>query len=272
MDLMTDASDDLSLFDQLQKLIGNAGRIRSEPFQRFADELSRKLLYLRPSVGGISAISCCEDTPQRGFKVSGQNLERKLETRLLPPGRDTPEKHLQSWLNQQAMKSGGRLKLLDDLLDGQYWFVSDEIALKSYSEKLVADMLTVRVDSGMASLVNVELKSLRSMETFEQVKSFRRALEEPSLQESWRKFAEIMIGRSFQWHPSHETHGIVVWPAPKILTDKRPRKALADTKRKKYERMDLIGYRCVPEIEKIPGGSRRAEPDRQYSFEIEKLA
>jgi hypothetical protein len=269
---MTDASSDLSLFDQLQKLIGNAERIRSEPFQRFENELSRKLLYLRPSVGGISAISCCENTPQRGFRVSGYNLERKLETRLLPPDRDTPEKHLQSWLNQQAMKSGGRLELLDALLGGQYWLVSDEIALKSALGKLVADMLTVRVDSGKASLVNIELKSLRSMETFKQVKSFRKALENPCLQESWKKFAEIMIGRSFQWHSSQETNGIVVWPAPKLFAGKSPRKSLANTKRQHDERVDLIGYRCVPEIEKIPGGSRRAEPDRQYSFEIEKLA
>jgi hypothetical protein len=60
----------------------------------------------------------------------------------------------------QALKSGGRLKVLDDLLGRQYWLVSDEIALKTGSKKVVADLLLVRVDSeGLARLVNVELKS-----------------------------------------------------------------------------------------------------------------
>jgi len=58
-----------------------------------------KLIWLRPSVGGISAISCCENTPQRGStNISIRSLEKILEKQLLPPGRNTPEKHLQSWL------------------------------------------------------------------------------------------------------------------------------------------------------------------------------
>jgi len=246
----SDTSTDSLLFAQLQKLIENAEKVRSEPFQKFKDELLGKLLSLRPSVGGISAVSCCENSPQLGFSdVSTGKLKKILEKQLPSPGRPTPEKQLQSWLIQQAMRSNGRLKVLDNVLGNQYWFVSDEIALKSASgKKLVADMLTVQVDSaGLASLVNVELKSLRSMETFRQIISFRYALENPSLQEGWKKFAEVMTGKDFQWHPSQETHGVVIWPAVKPANGKAPTKARANAKRKEYPRVDVIGYECASE-------------------------
>jgi hypothetical protein len=248
------ALTDVSLREQLQRLVKNAELIRSEPFQVFKDELSCKQLWLRPSVNGISAISCCEVTPQRGFSgISIFNLGKKMEKGLLPPKRRTPEKQLQSWLILQALKSDGRLELLDDILGGQYWFVSDEIALNSGSGKVVADLLLVRIDSdGLASLVNAELKSERSMETFRQVICFRTALEDPELQEGWKAFAEIMTGRNFQWHPSKQTHGVVIWPA----VGGNSINALANEKRKDYARVEVVAYRKISD----------------YTFEPETLA
>jgi hypothetical protein len=231
---------DPPLPEQLQKLVKNAEMIQSEKFQAFKDELSLKLLWLRPSVNGISAISCCKDTPQRGFpKISVHNLRKKMKTSLDPPKRRTPEKRLQSWLIQRALKSGGRLELLDDILGGNFWFVSDEIALTTASEKVVADLLLVRVANGLASLVNVELKSKRSMETFRQVICFRKALEAPGLQEGWKAFAEVMTGRKFLWHPSQETRGVVIWPAVGIDSKNAP----ANEKRKSFARVEVVGYR-----------------------------
>jgi hypothetical protein len=257
-DLDTEDSQNLQvLAKQLQALVRNAEVIQSG-FQGFKDELSRKLLWLRPSVGGISAISCCEKTPQRGFKISGSNLGKIMEMQLSPPGRKTPEKQLQSWLIQSASKSDGRLKLLEDLLGGQYWFVSDEIAIQTASKKkVVADLLLVRIDTqGLARLVNVELKSNRAMETFRQVICFRAALEHPDLQESWKTFAKVMTGKEFRWHPSQDTSGVVIWPA----VGKNPMNALANRKRKDYERVDVIGYRAISG-ELI-----------NYTLELEKLA
>jgi hypothetical protein len=247
---------DLPLSEQLQKLVKNAEKIRSKPFQVFKEELSRKLLWLRPSVNGISAISCCDKTPQLGFtKISISKLGKIMEKQLSQPGKKTPEKQLQSWLIQRALKSDGRLKMLDDVLGGQYWFVSDEIALKTASEKVVADLLLVRIDSdGLASLVNAELKSNRVMETFRQVISFRRALELPDLQKDWKTFAEVMTGEKFRWHPSQETRGVVIWPA----VGKNPINALANEKRKDYARVDVIGYRCDPEIKEYTLDFERA--------------
>jgi hypothetical protein len=233
----------LPLSEQLQKLIKNAELIRSGRFQAFKDELSRKLLWLRPSVNGISAISCCDDTPQLGFSISDCDLERKMEIPLASPRRNTPEKRLQSWLIRRALKSGGILEPLHDVLGGQYWFVSDEIALKSASDKVVADLLLVAVNSkGLARLVNVELKSERLMETFRQVIYFRTALENPGLQEGWKRFAGVMTGKSFQWHPSQETYGVVIWPARQD-----PMKLRANAKRKDYARVDVIGYQLDEE-------------------------
>lgn len=231
------------LSKQLKALIKNAEAVRSQPFHKFKDELSSKLLWLRPSVNGISAISCCAETAQRGFtKISISNLGKNMEKQLSPPERKTPEKQLQSWMIQSALKSGGRLKLLDEVLGGQHWFVSDEIAIRTASNKVVADLLIVRVDAEGASLVNAELKSNRAMETFRQVVCFRAALEHPDLQESWKIFAEVMTGEKFRWHPSQDTRGVVIWPK----VGKRPMNALANRKRKDYVRVDVIGYRTVP--------------------------
>ena len=146
--------------------------------------------------------------------------------------------------------------MLDDILGGQYWFVSDEIAIKAASIKVVADLLLVRVDAeGLASLVGAELKSDRAMQTFKQVVCFRAALENPGLQKDWKEFAEVMTGKRFQWHPSHETRGVVIWPA----VGGNQKNALANEKRKDYARVDVIGYRAVPgEI-------------NNYTLKVEKL-
>lgn len=233
------------LSEQARKLVTNAKMIRAEPFHQFRDKLSFESLWLRPAVGGISAISYHADTPQRGFGIASiQHLERKLKEKLFRPGRPTPEKDLQSWLIRTAFESGGRLKPLNDALGGQYWFVSDEIAVRFNSKKVVPDLLLVKVDAeGLACLVNVELKSARLMETFQQVICFRAVLEHPDLHAIWREFAEIMTGEKFEWQPSQETCGVVVWPAIKIKHD--PTRALANQRRKNYERVDLVGYRDI---------------------------
>ncbi len=246
---MDDCDNEISqslqvLREQLQKLVKNADKIRTAS-QGIKDGLSRKLLCLRPSVGGISAISCCEQTPQLGFpNISIDKLEKTMEKQLPGPGRPTPEKHLQSWFIRSAL-DGRRLEALEDVLGGQYWFVSDEIAIETAAKetaakkKVVADLLLVRVDpEGLASLVNAELKSKRTMETFKQVTCFRAVLEHPGLQADWRNFAKIMTGETFRWHPSQDTRGIVIWPVVK-----KPMNALANKKRKDYARVDVIGYR-----------------------------
>jgi hypothetical protein len=252
---------ELSLLEQLRNLIRNAERIHSAPLDEYKEQLAHKLLWIRPSVNAISALSCSDETPQLGFSnISLSDIEKILEKPLSPPKRETPEKRLQSWLIREALRTKGRLKVLDDVLGGQFWFVSDEIALKTATKKLVADLLLVHVDAeGLASLVNVELKSERSMETFRQVLNFRVAIENPTLQEEWKTFAERMTGKSFQWHPVQKTCGLVIWPALMPAVGHGRREVLANIKRKHYECVEVIGYQYLAQI-------------HEYTLEIEKVA
>jgi hypothetical protein len=51
-----------------------------------------------------------------------------------------------------------------------------------------------------------------------------------------------MTEKKFQWHPSQDTSGVVIWKA----VGEREKNALANRKRKDYERVDVIGYKAVP--------------------------
>jgi hypothetical protein len=57
-----------NLETQLRNLVENARKIHAERLQQFKNELSPELVWLRPAVGGISAISCTANSPQLGFK------------------------------------------------------------------------------------------------------------------------------------------------------------------------------------------------------------
>ena len=204
------------LAQSLQKEIFEAG----PPIQLFKDELSRKQQRLRPSIGRISLVSFHPKSPQMGpnnyhSRISNAaSLRRAVKTEVLEPGRKVPEKRLQSWLIREAWANGQIMKSLNDVLGGEYWFVSDELAIKiNESNKVVADLLLVKVDNGLAKLVNVELKSERARkEVFNQVIDFRDVIEHETLFRFWRQFAETMTCHAFRWDESPQTHGIVVWP------------------------------------------------------------
>ncbi|HZL69115.1 MAG TPA: hypothetical protein VFC29_17505 [Candidatus Limnocylindrales bacterium] len=90
----------------------------------------------------------------------------------------------------------------------------------------------VKIENGLAQLVNVELKSVRARtEVFDQVIDFRDVIEHEDLVEFWRQFAKETTGQTFRWDESLKTRGIVVWPA-----SKNPKKA------KKIEGIDEVEY------------------------------
>ena len=249
----------------LEQLVENAELARSlqnevfevgPPIQLFKDELSRKLQRLRPSIGRISLVSFHPAFPQMGpyeyrSTISdATRLRRALITTVSEPGREVPEKRLQSWFIREAAANGQMLKPLNDILGGEYWFVSDELAIEvNKSNKVVADLLLVKVENGRAQLVNVELKSARARtKVFDQVLEFRDAIEHEDLVEFWRTFAEAMTGREFSWDKSLKTRGIVVWPA-----SKRPKKAEI------IERIDEVWYTPIRDG-KRPSGYTLALP------------
>src|SRR5438046_190725 len=69
---------------QLEQLLANAKRIKTEEFTEVIDEykglFDRYSFRLRPSVGSISLVSCSDRTPQLGFSnmTSGAAMRRKL--------------------------------------------------------------------------------------------------------------------------------------------------------------------------------------------------
>ena len=114
---------------------------------------------------------------------------------------------------------------------------------------MVADLLLIKVEKGVAQLVNVELKSERARtKVFDQVLDFRDVIERDGLVELWRCFAKTMTGQTFIWDKSRKTRGIVVWPA-----SKKPKKAEI------IERVDEVWYTPIGDA-KRPSGYTLALP------------
>ncbi|WP_164938049.1 hypothetical protein [Bradyrhizobium guangxiense] len=233
---------------QLEKLLANAERIKTDEFTMVIDDYRDLFvshsLRLRPSVNSISLVSCSILAPQLGFSsiTSGSALRSKLAAlkegtlSLKAPARPTPEKSVQSWLISQAMQNAGRIKSVEDALgDGHsYWYVSDEIALNGLDEtnhekkreRIVADMLLMRKSSkGDCEIVNVELKSNRSTETHSQILKFWQFMG-PDQFNLWREFAETMLDTGpDRWKDVNGSRGIVIWPG--ALSQSRPNERTA---------------------------------------------
>jgi hypothetical protein len=148
----------MSLNTQLEQLLQSAKSLERDDIKEvvnsYRDLFNQYRFRLRPSVGSISLVSCSSYTHQLGFSgvKSAQGLEEKLKalkekrTKLAAPGRQTPEKALQSWLILEAMQNEGRVDSIKRAAGDyhSYWFVSDEIALKDpdpETGKFVADLL-----------------------------------------------------------------------------------------------------------------------------------
>jgi hypothetical protein len=226
---------------QLENLLRNAKYLESDEIieivSKYGDLFNQYRFRLRPSVGSISLVSCSSYTPQLGFSniKSARALREKLEAlrerraTLSAPGRDTPEKSLQSWLILDAMQNNGSVASIERALDDRhsYWFVSDEIALKNpeTEKRLVADLLLVREDGlGELEFVNVELKSQRTTETHIQAKNFSRFIQKPDRVALWRDFAETMLPKkTCRWKEPGQCRGLVVWPFGSGATSSRGR-------------------------------------------------
>ena len=249
---------------QLDQLIENARRIKSPEFTKLADEFGGVFrsysLRLRPSVNSISLVSCSVWTPQLGFTdiKDPTGLREKLEAlkhgeiKIKPPGRNTPEKALQSWLISQALANDHELASIDAALNDShsYRFVTDEISLRvsddtqtaTNGNRVVADLLLIRTnDQGESEIVNAELKSERSTETFKQIDDFWRFMGDDQ-RKRWREFIGIMLDRSdLRWKDVNAPKGIVIWPAPSGASRKQTGELVKDRKKDGIETICYTG-------------------------------
>lgn len=252
------------LNSQLEQLIENARRIKTPEFVKAIEDhrdlFKRYSLRLRPSVNSISLVSYSCATPQLGFSgIADATALRKTldalkkeEIALKPPGRETPEKALQSWLISQAIANGQKLTSIDAVLkDGHsYRFVTDEISLRvsdasqtaTNGTRVVADLLLIRTNGqGESEIVNAELKSQRSTETFKQIDDFWKFMGEDQWKR-WREFIGTMLGDGeLRWKDVNAPCGIVIWPAPLGSSSQQTRELVSERKKDGIETICYTG-------------------------------
>jgi len=173
----------MNLFDEreecLIRIINNARIITN----RLANTIDKhgSLVHFRPSSNGISIIGLLPTAPQRGksnfrdFDGINNDFENMFAKHCTePPKRVTPEKELQSYLISESYKNKRMIKPLNDTqkhLDN-LTFITDEIALPAQSNKIVCDLLALRMTNLDCIPVVIELKSKRDRRIINQVNNY----------------------------------------------------------------------------------------------------
>lgn len=184
--------------------------------------------HFRASLGSFSLISVNQEQPELGTGCNfnkysaGKETEnlilkdiKKINAKLAPK-RPTPEKELQSWIINYALRNNYELPFDNDIK-----FISSEIAINNNAnKKVVADILGYNEKSN--ELCIIELKSDRQeTRLIEQVNNFENVINEnPEF------FTELLLIHGFT-NPiinPVKVLRLVVWPEGKTS----PRKKLMD--------------------------------------------
>lgn len=185
------------------------------------DELLKKKVHFRGSMNSLSLISLASETAERGvtgIKSKNAAIEKLKTFKVDMPGRNTPEKKLQSWIILAAMRNGGILPFGDGLR-----FLTSELAFKEKERKIVNDILALNPEN---DLVVIELKSSRLTKVFDQTIEFQKLIEHEK-----ELFAEIVqtVGGCI-W--SGKVQKVIVWNDGGKYADKDH----------KYADIDQYGY------------------------------
>ncbi|MEI6949806.1 hypothetical protein V9K67_21645 [Paraflavisolibacter sp. H34] len=200
----------------------------ADPFQNFRlvkrlndtyrHQLAGHPARFRASLGSISFVSHHPHTSQLGFKCRYNELlqdpvdmEAYLNRlcNMKPPGRPTPEKDLQSWILQYALRQGG-LPFDPDIM-----LFTDEFAREDATGKLVADILGFNSRTG--TLVVIELKTVRAL------RELTRQLDGcAAWMEGDRDFYRaLLLTHSFSWEAPYRIEKVAVWPSAGTSCPKR---------------------------------------------------
>lgn len=211
---------------RLRETVAWATKLRST-LQSILDACGDRV-HFRPSSSGVSMIGLLPNAPQLGMEPV-QNLDRVVRDfemlfarhcERLAPGRDTPEKALQSFLIRDAYSRGRHMYAIRrasaDAVD--LIFVTDEISLPTDTGERKCDLLAVRRDGARCVPVLIELKSRRAQkELVEQVTAYARLIDEHA-----GLFAELysaLLGEPVVLDVPTEKW--IVWPKARMGRDPR---------------------------------------------------
>jgi len=252
----------------LRDVIDWASRIQRE-LQPIIDAHGDRV-HFRPSSTGVAMVGLLPSRPQRGR--SGIRDLKKVTTsfeemfardcRDVPQGRPTPEKQLQSYLIRTALTQRRRLVPLNvgsqlTPSPAELLFITDELVLPSSlddnasagdsdnNERLVCDLLALRIDAGRVCPVVIELKSSRSMSRLiEQVTRFAATVD--TLQVLFAELVSTVLGEEKIMFGA-PCEKWVVWPAAGNAQDPREAELLQHGIR-------VVGYADVGITQGKPAG------------------
>lgn len=181
--------------------------------KQFETQLIERKLHFRASIGSLSLIELSSERPELGIKCSvkkysSNDVESVFEKDLLklcekaPNQRLTPEKVLQSWIIQEALKNKGRLPF-----DSNIEFITSELAIycEQLQKKVVVDIIGYCHNSNRICII--ELKYDRHLKRLiEQVNHFQLAIDEN--QELSRNILQVH-GHS---NVDLNARKVIVWP------------------------------------------------------------
>ena len=186
--------------------------------------LDSSKVHFRASLNSLSLISVSEEKPELGTKCSftkyysADNPQALIKTDVQKinsksiPQRPTPEKHLQAWIINHALKNNNELPF-----DKNIKFISSEIAVKNNDgKKIVTDILGYNETDNQ--LCVIELKYDRQEKRLiEQVNNFEKVIKEKT--EFFLQLLSIHGFKSNKQVPLSILK-LVVWPhektSPKI--------------------------------------------------------
>jgi hypothetical protein len=211
---------------RLKETIGWAAKLRATLHPIL--EACGDRVHFRPSSSGVSMIGLLPNAPQLGMEPV-QNLDRLARDfemlfarhcEKLAPGRDTPEKALQSFLIRDAYARGRHMDAIrrastdaTDLI-----FVTDEISLPTITGERKCDLLALRRDGARWVPVLIELKSRRAQkELVEQVTVYARLIDEHAA--LFSELYSALLGEPVVL--DQPTEKWIVWPSAGIGPDPR---------------------------------------------------
>lgn len=187
----------------------------------YHEQLLKISAHFRGNVNSCSLISLDSKTPEKGVSnVTEENAKKILETfNPEAPKRLTPEKELQAWIINYAIRNDNKLPFGEWLQ-----FITSEFAASTKGQKVVNDILAIDQSN---NLVVIELKSKRTTDVMNQAQIFAKFIAEEDV--FFRELTTLLTGKAW----CGKVRCIAIWPHSNGVTR---------AKNEKYHDVEVIGY------------------------------